>query len=649
MAVDPNNPFLPQVAAVASATPGAAVDPNNPFLPGAPQGLGDQMHDILLKHGATIDAIQNNPTLNPVEKVIQPIGETAGVVNDALSTLLNTGIKAIPQPIKNIVSSIPAQAIVDPASAFGNADAGVPQVNLGQVAQGVGAGIQAVAQPLQQIYKMAEQANPNLTHDVGSLTQSAATFLPIADAVNAAKGGIEGLVKGATEDSVPPVAPPPDDVGGGGGGLPADSSAARAVANSKGLPVYTSDALRAEGTKAFDYADSVGGKLSANDLNSFIDNVSGPKNIEGIGEITNSSPLVDSIVSKLQDYRDQPLTLRAAQGFDSGLTRMIDGETDNITGKLSPQGADLYNLQTKFRNMIADATPNQIEGGPQGFEAWQQGKQLWAKQARQGDIERLVARSSGMQQPANSMRSALNSLATNPNRMRGFSPAEQAAIQDAAKPGIISDAVSTLGSRLVPIVSGATGGGLPGYIAGTGISGAARKVAQLLQDGKVTKIMQLISQDGKFIPPEIPAPPAPGPQLMLPAPAQDVITNPAGVSQVATPTDQAAMIGRRQEAAQLGMTPDIYGNIARNDLRARIGPDWDVLDAQKQQAITDQVNQMWKQNATPLSDVLDQAKQSAQDLAEARGQSFQETTMSQAFQQAVNDFEAKKALRGIGK
>lgn len=623
MAIDPDNPFLPQAAPVA-VTPGANVDPSNPFLQ---SDSGTLLQKFQTQSIPNQEAIAGNASLNPVEKVIQAVGEGAGFVSKNIYDPVISGVsnfvgKTIPPEVKNAIGSIPANAILDPGGTLALKMAGVQQPTLSDVAQGAGQVAGAVGNAGQQAYNWAEKQNPNLTHDVGAVGQTLATvFTP----------GIVG-------DVAAPVL---------GAGLDAAKVGAKAVGDAMTSPVLTSDALKAEAQKAYQYADQVGGQLSANNLSDYIDKVSGQNQAEGIGKITNSNPQLDNIVDQLQAYKGQPLSLKAAQDYDSGLSKMIDDHVDPVTGKMDSQGHDLYELQTNFRDMLQNAKPEDMQGGDQGFDAWQQAQQLWAKQARQGDIERIVAKANTMQQPANSMRAAFGRLSTS-GRMNGYTDAEQAAIQAAAKGNFATDMISTLGSRLVPVIGAAAGGGPAGYVAGSAISGAARNVANVFQTGRATKVMQLISKDGKFIPPEAAAAApvadtAPAAPLMLPAPVPDTIVDSSGAARPATMDEQQTMNAQRDARAQLGLTPDVQQVISQNDLRAKIGPDWDKLDAATQKQVEDQVNQAWAlHNQNSVQDAI----QGATDQAGITGNN---SPFLAAFQKAQSEFNARKALQGVAK
>ena len=121
--------------------------------------------------------------------------------------------------------------------------------------------------------------------------------------------------------------------------------------------------------------------------------------------------------------------------------------------KLSKEGMQMLDIQTKFRDMINKADETQILGGKEGFDALKQARKLWATSRQMSDIDRIVQRAELSEQPATAIKSGFRTMLSNPNRMRGYSPEVKKAIKDAATTGAVTDLIRTFGSRLLPLLN----------------------------------------------------------------------------------------------------------------------------------------------------------------------------------------------------
>ena len=147
--------------------------------------------------------------------------------------------------------------------------------------------------------------------------------------------------------------------------------------------------------------------------------------------------------------------------------------------------------------MIKDAPASSIGGGKEGFELVNQGRKLWSTSAKLSDIERIIQRAELMDNPAQGLKSGFRTMLNNPNRLRGFSKEERKAIRNAAESGVVTDLFRTFGSRLIPIATTATGGGIGSTALATAGTIASRDSATRLQLGKANVLADLIATQGK--------------------------------------------------------------------------------------------------------------------------------------------------------
>jgi hypothetical protein len=246
-------------------------------------------------------------------------------------------------------------------------------------------------------------------------------------------------------------------------------------------------------------ADAVGGVLTPEFANRFVDEAEqiAPQTNEGKIVLGNSP--VTNLIDRIQGLRDQPISLQGAQEIDEGLGNLISNEFG--PAGLSKEGKNLFDLQTTFRDMIMHAGPEDIEGGTEGFQALQQGRSVWAQAMKMGDLQRIMDRAALTDNPATGIKSGLRVLLSNPDRARGYSPQEIAALRSAADRGVLGGALHVFGSRLIPVGAGIAGeaaGGLAGAIvAGTvGHMGSTmmRNAATALQSRRLGNALSVLGQ-----------------------------------------------------------------------------------------------------------------------------------------------------------
>ena len=249
------------------------------------------------------------------------------------------------------------------------------------------------------------------------------------------------------------------------------------------------------------YADAAakGGTLTPKFTNDFIEEAAkhAPQTEEG--KIVLGENSVTQLVSRLQNLKDKPLSLDAAQEIDEGLGAMISKEY-GLTG-LSKEGHKISEMQSNFREQIENAGAEHTTGGTAGFDALKSARKAWAQAAKMRDIEQVITRSQHSEQPVTALRSGFRTILSNPKKLRGFSKEEIAALKEAAKTGVVTDIYRQLGSRLVPLAAEATGaavGGLPGWAAGAAVGNVgaslARDAATARQMKKVNNLMGVLGR-----------------------------------------------------------------------------------------------------------------------------------------------------------
>jgi hypothetical protein len=451
-------------------TPVVAPTKSTSQEPGFIDNVTADLQKRIAQQGVINEATATNPIegqQNPLRGTLQTIGNVAGGMNDIIgqgvSSLVKTGFEQLSPETQQAVSDYTTRLKSTP---------------LGQT---ISKGVQSYGENQAAF----DQANPALGRDLSAVREIGTFFIP---------GGSGTVIK-----SVPDIAKAgvmlskvpfrvAGKVGEGANLIVRDMAGIE-----KRVPIKTADDIKTIAAVYFKNAEEKGGVLKPDFTNKFIDSVKSLDQQSAEGKLfTGDTPFTEAM-KRVELLRDKPITLKGAQEIDEALGDLIDNYTEN--GKLKKQGKKLLDIQNEFRSGIENATPDMIEGGTGGFDSWKQGKDMWAASMRMDDIERIISRAEGTNNPATSLRSGFNTLYNNKARMRGYTPKEAALIKRAAQSGVVSDTLrSVLGSRLVPIITGASGGGLGATAAAQASSMAARGIAARGQLGRAGDIAREISK-----------------------------------------------------------------------------------------------------------------------------------------------------------
>ena len=259
-------------------------------------------------------------------------------------------------------------------------------------------------------------------------------------------------------------------------------------------PIKTSEDVKALAREQYNIAEQRGGVLKPEFTDKFADQLEGMRPQTEVGKLVAGETPITKLVERINEYRGKPISLQGAQEIDEYLGDLIDDFTD-VRG-VTKQGKKLLDVQTAFRNMVEEVDDASVIGGKEGFQALKEGRKLWSQQAKLRDIEKVVERAERMEQPAQGIKTGFRTLLGNDKRMRGFTAEERELIKKAADTGIPTDIIKSFGSRLIPIITAASGGGFGGTMAATAASTAARNLASKIQVGKADEIARAISNRG---------------------------------------------------------------------------------------------------------------------------------------------------------
>ena len=327
--------------------------------------------------------------------------------------------------------------------------------------------------------------------------------------VRAAQGGTVPVAQPTV--STPFNTPPPEAAPAGpmslSTGVPVNQMAPTVAADGsltpppqQGPPVpTTSDGARAIAKAYYDRFDKAaqdGGSLNPQATDRFIASVEEAAPPPGIGQAVAGKNAITDLVERLQDHKGQPMSLQDALVVDQQLGNLISAEYSR-TG-VSSIGRQLQDIQQKFRDQLSNPEAGDVVSGQAGLDALAPARKAYSQAMKLDTIERIQERALQTDNPTTSFRAQLRTLLSNDRMSRGFSEEEKAALKDAANRGVAGSALHLMGSRLIPIISGSTGGGVFGAAVGYGLNEAARAGAGALAARRLQNAYTIL---GKSVPP----------------------------------------------------------------------------------------------------------------------------------------------------
>jgi hypothetical protein len=260
------------------------------------------------------------------------------------------------------------------------------------------------------------------------------------------------------------------------------------------IDVPTADDIRSLANQKYQEAAQAGGVFSPKLSNKFL--AEATKQFEAPSELAAKAAKPSEALKYIEDFgvfADKPMSLADAQYLDEYLGDAIDSFVDTTTGKVSKQGQKLVSVQDTLRRTVLEAPESEIVGGRAGVDALAEGRQLWQRQAKLRDIEKIIARAELTQNPAQSLKTGFRNLLTNPNRIKGFSADEKELVRQAAESGRVGDLMQTFGSRLLPIINVASGGGVGGVLGTVAGSELARSGASGAQLARANRLVESVA------------------------------------------------------------------------------------------------------------------------------------------------------------
>ena len=201
--------------------------------------------------------------------------------------------------------------------------------------------------------------------------------------------------------------------------------------------------------------------------------------------------------SRLRGAKLSPAQLQELdQSFADDIARM------NAKGEYN-FGRILNNLKYEMRDRAFDPTKatGYIESGSAGaVEALKEANRLYAQSYKAADVEKILAKAKGTENPQTSIRTNLKNLLANDKKMKNYTADEKAVLEDALKRGYTGGLVKLLGGRLVDSVAGGVAGlaaggpmgAIGGAVAGKAVGGVMADAAGGIQANRLRGALQNI-------------------------------------------------------------------------------------------------------------------------------------------------------------
>ncbi len=251
--------------------------------------------------------------------------------------------------------------------------------------------------------------------------------------------------------------------------------------------------IRANASQIYQQAREAGAVLKSESVNNLVDDIAKMQPQTEAGKIIAGKSAASDLVERVKNLRGMELDLDSMQEVDKILGDMAEEARDAVTGKYSPEGKKILEIQHKMRDKIK----TDAEGS--GVDIWKTANREWQRQAQMADIERILAKAETTDNPATSIRTAFGNIVSTPGRLNRFDAETQKAIRKAAETGVVTNVLRAGGSGLVPYVATAAGavGGLPGAVisgvVGYGLQRGAKAGATALQKARYNNVVKAIA------------------------------------------------------------------------------------------------------------------------------------------------------------
>lgn len=203
-----------------------------------------------------------------------------------------------------------------------------------------------------------------------------------------------------------------------------------------------------------------------------------------------------SIVQDLNDAaQNGSLSLEKLDQYRQLLNQAVSKNTSKVDGA-NPDAFKANVAIGALDDAVNNLGPEHITN-PAAIDSLNNARAQWAKSSRMSQVQKIIDNAKMTDNPVTAMKTGFKNLSKSLKvSPRGWTPDEISAVNDAAKTGILTNALRVAGSRLTPMIAGGAGyasGGPVGALAAAGteyaISGTARALANKIQTGKANNVL----------------------------------------------------------------------------------------------------------------------------------------------------------------
>jgi len=253
------------------------------------------------------------------------------------------------------------------------------------------------------------------------------------------------------------------------------------AATPKQLAINAQD-LRGMAKASYEAASKAGEVFAPEQLSNKFTSIierSKPKAIGG-QMLTTANQRYIKAVDEFLPLKNQPLGIDDVDRIDKELSIKID---EAYTRGEKFDARSLEGVQDEFRDLVSKS-----EGGKNLSKA----RELWAKNYKMEDVEAIFRRAENQPNPATAIQTGFRNLAEKARKKGNYTKQEIDLIDKAAKSGLSVDALKLAGSRLIPVIMGASGNPLAS--AGAYMGGVATRAgATAIQAKKGARVANEIT------------------------------------------------------------------------------------------------------------------------------------------------------------
>lgn len=256
-------------------------------------------------------------------------------------------------------------------------------------------------------------------------------------------------------------------------------------------PIKTSQDLEEMASAAFKQADELGTAYRPQDVSIPFSKAIAeirPRPIAGKTLTSEEEKLIKHL-SEYEGLKGHNLSFDEVRRIDQGLTQKINANfIDARTGQPDNNGRLLMRLQTKLREALDNIPENAAN------DALRNANRLWKAKIMLSDLDTIAERASMTQNVGTSLRVGYRNLYMDKDRIRSWPEPAKELLKKAATPGVGSDVLQLVASRLPALILGGTGN-LGGAATAQIVGAAGRGVKAGLAASDGAKVQQSVVDD----------------------------------------------------------------------------------------------------------------------------------------------------------